>query len=828
MMDRGTQRELIKALLQLNEMLRGIDFSDGVQRQTVVEILEAVNKRCNMDFTALKAAVYAESLSGLAQIIGQTDWLNLQAEEKHECRNLCQDIIHIVISKLRQEKEIKKDIVFLPYKASMWDSLESVWRAASEDKEHCNTYVIPIPYADRNPDGTVATWHCEAELFPKDVPVLDWNDYPFEKLKSWHPDVIFIHNPYDNYNAVTSIDKQYYSSNLKKCTDRLVYIPYFVLKESKLGYSGNTNEEDKIANFILAPGVINADYTIVQSEKLRKIYINVLMRHTDVGRRYWEEHILGLGSPKYDKVTNTSKEYYKLPQEWYNLIQEKKVVLYNTGLTTMLRYGKDYLNKICSVLSTFKSQHDVVLWWRPHPLLRATFQSMYPELLEEYDDIVNKYRSAGWGIYDDTADLNRAVAWTDAYYGDSSSVVSLYEKVNKPIIYEAINRNDEDGDRYHWKINIPHGIVIGGDLYFTPMNYKGLFVFQTNKNRLEHLSWLGQRINRFWCCGGICSLNDKLFLAPANNEYARIVDFNGDVIEEIPISRKFVDGRIDTNGDVQFYGVYLWGERIWMIPHHGKAIVSYDLRTKKVEYYPEIYGVLRDVQKDVYPIYGESMLARGSLWIIAAQSSQILQFDLISHKVYSHDIDEEYGKVAYIEYDGEFFWLYTLEGVLICWTPESGQKKKIVNPLGIAANYGAIKCVNRNIWIIASYQDVYGIYNIDTDEVNIYRNKINNKSEGKLGIPILKIVGDDLYLLPYYGNLLVCIHTKSQKVDSWIVDFSPELKDKYHKEYAERYGVAEWELDEETVFYVLREKGKTVIDCNINDIGGNIYRTLIK
>ena len=36
----------------------------------------------------------------------------------------------------------KKEIVFLPYKASMWDSMESVWKAAAEDDE-CEVYVVP-------------------------------------------------------------------------------------------------------------------------------------------------------------------------------------------------------------------------------------------------------------------------------------------------------------------------------------------------------------------------------------------------------------------------------------------------------------------------------------------------------------------------------------------------------------------------------------------------------------------------------------------------------------------------------------------------------------
>ena len=52
-------------------------------------------------------------------------------------------------------KHSKKNIVFLPYKASMWDSLESIWKTAYEDKSYCNTYVVPIPYADIDANGKV-------------------------------------------------------------------------------------------------------------------------------------------------------------------------------------------------------------------------------------------------------------------------------------------------------------------------------------------------------------------------------------------------------------------------------------------------------------------------------------------------------------------------------------------------------------------------------------------------------------------------------------------------------------------------------------------------
>ena len=50
----------------------------------------------------------------------------------------------------------------------MWDSLESVWRAADEDPE-CDAYVVPIPYFERNAQGELAAGHYEGNQFPEYV-----------------------------------------------------------------------------------------------------------------------------------------------------------------------------------------------------------------------------------------------------------------------------------------------------------------------------------------------------------------------------------------------------------------------------------------------------------------------------------------------------------------------------------------------------------------------------------------------------------------------------------------------------------------------------------
>ena len=53
-------------------------------------------------------------------------------------------------------------------------------------------------------------------------------------------------------------------------------------------------------------------------------------------------------------------------------------------------------------------------------------------------EIVQGYQRAEWGIYDDSVNMERAIAISDAYYGDWSSLVCLYRETGKPIMIQNI------------------------------------------------------------------------------------------------------------------------------------------------------------------------------------------------------------------------------------------------------------------------------------------------------------------------------------------------------------------------------------------------------
>ena len=121
------------------------------------------------------------------------------------------------------------------------------------------------------------------------------------------------------------------------------------------------------------------------------------------------------------------------------LFRSKKVIFYNTTVTGLLQYGELYLEKMKDVFSVFyENREDVALLWRPHPLMEATVGSMRPELWAGYSENVEKYKAEGWGIYDDSAELERAIGVCDGYYGDRSSVVDLCQKVGKLVMVQDL------------------------------------------------------------------------------------------------------------------------------------------------------------------------------------------------------------------------------------------------------------------------------------------------------------------------------------------------------------------------------------------------------
>ena len=395
--------------------------------------------------------IYGENLATINTLETYCEYIYQLAESLNtpeaitsKYQQLCNQLL-LIKNNIESEIPNKKEVVFFPYNASMWDSLESIYLTAKEDS-NCDAYCVPIPYYDKKPDGSLGKMYYEIEEYPSNIEVTHYLNYDFKERM---PDAIYIHNPYDNWNHVTSVHPDYYAKNLREYTDQLIYIPYFVLSEID---PSNQAAIDGMKHFCFLPGTIYANKVIVQSENMKQIYVNEFIKQAKenglsgpfTDRKIQEEKFLGLGSPKLDKVATSDKDNVSIPEEWLPVIQKsdgtyKKIVFYNTSIVAFLTHKKTMLDKISDSLDFFyKEREEVALLWRPHPLMESTVKSMSPELWEQYQSMVDNYCKQGWGIYDDTSDLNRAILLSNCYYGDQSSVVQLYQETGKPIMIQNV------------------------------------------------------------------------------------------------------------------------------------------------------------------------------------------------------------------------------------------------------------------------------------------------------------------------------------------------------------------------------------------------------
>lgn len=329
-------------------------------------------------------------------------------------------------------KPNKIEMVFLSYKASMADSIESMYLAAKADPD-VDAYWIPIPYFERNADGSLGPMLYEGrEHYGEGIVCTDWQAYD---IKTRRPDVVVTFAPYDGLNRVTSVYPEFYCERLRNHTDMLVYVPYFVVAD------------DVAEHFCIVPGCVYAHRVLLQSEKLRNTYMRVFSER--YGRMFGDpqEKFVVLGSPKYDKALVTKRDDCPLPPEWERLIAGRKVVFYNSTIGAVLSGNEQYLKELRDSLDTFRRSGDVALWWRPHPLNDATYKSMRPHLLNEYRQLISDYRREGWGVYDDTSDLHRALAWADACYGDMSSIVALFYATGKPVLISTLDKDPSQGSQ---------------------------------------------------------------------------------------------------------------------------------------------------------------------------------------------------------------------------------------------------------------------------------------------------------------------------------------------------------------------------------------------
>ncbi|MCH5281313.1 MAG: hypothetical protein J1E61_07560 [Lachnospiraceae bacterium] len=603
------------------------------------------------------------------------------------------------------ENSVRNDIptrieaVFLPYKAAMWDSLESVWKAADADPL-CDAYVVPIPYFDRNPDGSAKEMHYEGDLYPDYVPITPYQSYDIAKRC---PDMIFIHNPYDDFNYVTAVHPNYFSRNLKQYTDCLVYIPYF-------STSGGMSEGQRSC-----PAYYYADHIVIQAEKFRSYYDPDLP----------QDKFLPFGSPKFDRVIDICNDPPKAPVSWAEKMAGKKVYFYNTSINGMLANTDVFLKKMEYVFGCFEGRKDACLLWRPHPLLESTFESMRKGYKEKFEELKKLFFEKDLGIYDDTPNMTGTIALSDAYIGDlGTSVTSLFGIVGKPlfILDNRIHTEPKEGD---WLGKVFTGLPVTGNDDFVVTSGNQLYYAPGHDHQYEYYCDLSHFSNGQYY-SQVITIDGKNYVCPTNADHILVVE-DKEIVRTIELSVP-----MDKSG--AFYGAIASGDYLFLIPNRYPAIVRYDTTKDRLTYFDENLDVI------IAEVNGERRIGGfcekdGYVYIGSPNSNSVLAIEAATGKetLLSTNAGNSCGCLI-IQPDGNDLWLLPYTGNIVTrWNPETGEVQEYDCTLpGLQCIHpvSGRQCQDKPFSSAAFYED-------------------------------------DVYLAPRFGNLYVKLNKISGEVSEW-------------------------------------------------------------
>lgn len=305
-----------------------------------------------------------------------------------------------------------KEILFMPVHASDWKYMLPLYEEYSE-AENTDVYVMPAIYFEREDDGSMIKEQTDFVLFSEKLPLVKPNDIDFDKL---HPDAIIIQNPFDEFESGFTVHPFFYSTNLYKYTEKLIYCHSFDIDDI------DKNDQKALKNaekFVVTPGVLLADEIYVPNENMKEVYLNILASLPQNNPREWDLKI------KIMPISVKRKE---------TLNEIKPSLVFHISDGDYISYKEVFERLKHSIRRFNEAKEKLNIVWVEEKTTTENIKIQLPDCYEEYIAIKNDFvtRKIGSVIYVDEA--VKLISEAVGYYGSAGYLMNLCIKAKIPVM----------------------------------------------------------------------------------------------------------------------------------------------------------------------------------------------------------------------------------------------------------------------------------------------------------------------------------------------------------------------------------------------------------
>lgn len=470
--------------------------------------------------------------------------------------------------------------------------------------------------------------------------------------------------------------------------------------------------------------------------------------------------------------TELPQDVMDIPGEWQKCMhnsngEHKKVILYANDVWIYAFYGEEGLTRIEKVLNYFFEHRDILtLWWRPQPIMKHVLEQVGLELAEHYQKLLDDYKSAGFGICDESDAVERAVKYCDAYYGDMNAIIQPFQNEGKSIMISDLYGEE---DAYHINCNryvennlifsTSDAVEVGEKIYFSNYNYNALI--ELDKHTLkpsQMVCFSGLNYKEKQIHGQILKMESRLIFVPRGNYPLHMYDLQSGKQEvlHIPTGVKAALNR-------PWYA-HLCAGKIYLFPCYGNmGLWSVCDKAANKENWWNIECT------DKYFIHGQ--VSAEKVYSLEIYTNRMYVTNLITHEIESFELPDE--QIYRLFYDGTDYWYITRNRFdVVRWNTAVGLVKRyefqawdLCHHTGLP--YYGLGVDTQNIYLVSG--DSTGLYKINKEIGN--RELLVNLSDTfalPLGAePFFRAYKDNLYIFFDSASGVVQIDQDSSAVSCY-------------------------------------------------------------
>ena len=388
---------------------------------------------------------------------------------------------------------------------------------------------------------------------------------------------------------------------------------------------------------------------------------------------YYAGQLRTLREMLHEKEKNAEQDA-SLTADWEKRIKRadgkhKKVVLCANDISVFLTYKEKAVDKLEKMLKTFEEAKEyVALWWRPQKDMAVSLETVSRELAVRYRQLLDNYREAGWGICDETDNIDRAVKFCDAYYGDMNPILQPFQNAGRPIVLvdigecgEAANNRDRYIE-YRAFLSFTDYAEDEEKIYFANTNYNALVIVNKKTQAVEaQIPFAETKLTAKNMHLKCIKKQNKICFLPVGAQCAHIYD--------IESGQQYVyrfleedEAKIPRNS----WDYFEHNNQVYLLPCCGRQGMwkwnDADNEMERVSWWK-----LSDSDSELR----HGSMGENGFYSLCVGTNKLYISDMLSKAIEFFSLPDE--QVLRITYDGQDFWYLRSDyEEIVCWNPKQG------------------------------------------------------------------------------------------------------------------------------------------------------------